>query len=101
MIQAVERLLQLVNAETVVVPGHGPIANRDDLLGFCNMLRTIGGRIESLIASKRPVTEILAAAPTADFDVVWGRGYLTGAIFLRMILAGPGLAEKPGRAVAR
>ncbi len=88
IIQAVERLLQIVNAETVVVPGHGPIGNRAALLGFHRMLSTIDGRIESMIKSHRPVAEILAAAPTADFDSVWGRGYVTGAIFVRMILAG-------------
>jgi cyclase len=88
MIQAVERLLKVVNCETVVVPGHGPIGNRDSLLVF--MLRTIEGRINSLIASRAPATEILAAAPTADFDPVWGRGYVTGDIFVRMILAGTG-----------
>lgn len=95
MIQAVERLLQFVNDETVVVPGHGPLGNRDALLGFRNMLRTIEVRIKALIASGSSVTEILAAAPTADFDPVWGRGYVTGEIFVRMILAGLGLTEKP------
>jgi cyclase len=90
MIQAVERLLKVINSETVVVSGHGPIGNRDSLLVFHNMLRTIEGRINSLIASRAPATEILAAAPTADLDPVWGRGYVTGDIFVRMILAGTG-----------
>ena len=34
MIQAVDRLLQLANSETLVVPGHGPIGNPDSLLEF-------------------------------------------------------------------
>jgi cyclase len=95
MIQAVERLLQLVNPRTVVVPGHGSIGNRDTLISFRNMLRTIEARINALIASGSSVDEILAAAPTADFDPVWGRGYVTGTVFVRMILAGLGLSEKP------
>jgi glyoxylase-like metal-dependent hydrolase (beta-lactamase superfamily II) len=95
MIQAVERLLQLANAETVVVPGHSPIANRDALLSFRNMLCAIEGRIKALIASHSPLPRILAAALTADFDLVWGRGYVTGDIFVRMVLAGFGLTEKP------
>jgi len=37
-----------------------------------NMLRTIEDQINSLIASRVPVSEILAAAPTADFDPMWG-----------------------------
>jgi cyclase len=95
MIQAIEQLLPFVNAETVVVPGHGPIANRDDLVNFHDTLRTIEGRVQRLIAAGSSVAEILAAAPSAEFDPVWGRGYVTGTIFVRMILAGLGLTEKP------
>lgn len=95
MIQAIERLLRLVNAETVVVPGHGPIGNLDALLNFHSMLCTVEGRVQRLIAAGSSVAEILAAAPSADFDPVWGRGYVTRDIFLRMILAGLGLTEKP------
>jgi len=95
MIQAIERLLPFINAETAVVPGHGPIANRDDLVNFHDTLRTIEGRVQRLIGAGSSVAEILAAAPSADFDPVWGRGYVTGTVFVRMILAGLGLTEKP------
>lgn len=100
MIQAVEGLLPLVNSETVVVPGHGPIGNRESLLGFRDMLCTIEGRMKPLIASRSPVAGILAAAPTADFDRLWGRGYVTGDIFVRMILAGVGPTEEPKKTSA-
>ena len=93
MIAAVEELLRLANAETVVVPGHGAIGNRAALLCFHNMLSTIEGRIKPLIASHSTAAEILAATPTADFDLVWGQGYVTGDIFVRMVLAGFGLRE--------
>jgi len=46
-----------------VVPGHGPIANRDDLVNFHDTLRTIEGRIQRLVAAGSSVAEILAAAP--------------------------------------
>jgi hypothetical protein len=55
------------------------------------MLSTIEGRIQRLMVASAPVSEMLAAAPTADFDPVWRRGYVTGGIFLRMIMAGLGL----------
>ena len=78
-----------------MVPGHGPIANRDDLVNFHDTLRTIEGRIQRLVAAGSSVAEILAAAPSAEFDPVWGRGYVSGTVFVRMILAGLGLTEKP------
>jgi len=45
-------------------------------------------RVQRLIAAGSSVAEILAAAPSAEFDLVWGRGYVTGTVFVRMILAG-------------
>jgi len=88
VIQAVERLRQLINSESVVVPGHGPIGNRDSLCNFRDMLCSVEGRIKPMMASGSSLAEILAAAPTADFDLFWGRGYVTGDIFVRMVVAG-------------
>jgi hypothetical protein len=36
----------------------------------------------------------IAAAPTREFDAIWGSGYVSGDIFVRMILAGLGLETK-------
>jgi glyoxylase-like metal-dependent hydrolase (beta-lactamase superfamily II) len=94
MVEATERLLRLVNADTVVVPGHGPIGDRQTLLGFRDMLVAIEGRIRSLVALHMSVAEIIAAAPTRDFDGAWGRGYVTGDVFVRMVLAGLGLTAQ-------
>jgi hypothetical protein len=95
MIEAIGSLLPLINDDTVVVPGHGGMAGRDGLLEFVDMLRTIEGRIRPLVAANLNVAEIIAAAPTAEFDRRWGVGYVTGEHFTRMILAGLGLTEIP------
>jgi glyoxylase-like metal-dependent hydrolase (beta-lactamase superfamily II) len=94
MIEAIAQFLQVVNADTVVVPGHGPIGDRQTLLGFLEMLCAIEASIQPMIASRLPTAEIIAAAPTADFDPVWGRGYVSGDTFLRMVLAGCGLGTR-------
>ena len=95
MIEVIERLLRVVNADTVVVPGHGPIGDRQTLVGFRDMLCAIEARIQPMIASQSFAAEILAAAPTSDFDPVWGRGDVSGAIFARMVLTGLGFTTTP------
>jgi glyoxylase-like metal-dependent hydrolase (beta-lactamase superfamily II) len=99
MVEAVERLLRLVNGNTVVVPGHGPIGDRQTLLGFRDMLVAIEGRIRPLVALHLSVAQIVAAAPTREFDGVWGRGYVTGDVFVRMVLAGLGLTTESAEGV--
>jgi cyclase len=91
MIDAADRLLPMINKGTVVVPGHGATTDRTGLLAFRDMLRRIEDRIQVLIEAQREVSEIIASRPTAEFDSLWGRGYVTGAHFTRMALAGMGL----------
>ena len=40
----------------------------------------------------------MPSLPTAEFDPVWGRGYVTGQHFARMALAALGLNEEPALA---
>jgi cyclase len=95
MIEAVNRLLPMIDKDTVVVPGHGAATDRTRLLAFRDMLRSIEDRILVLIEAQREVSEIIASKPTGEFDFRWGRGYVTGAHFTRMALAGMGLISGP------
>ena len=95
MIEAVDRLLPLLDAETIVVPGHGAATDRTGLVSFRDMLRTAEDRILAMIEAGRKPCEIATARPTADFDSVWGRGYVTGEHFTRMALGGMRLAVPP------
>lgn len=93
MIEAVDRLLSLIEKDTVVVPGHGAATDRGGLLAFRDMLRSIEDRILILIEAKHEVSEIVEAKPTGEFDALWGRGYVSGAHFTCMALAGMGLTN--------
>ena len=95
MVQAVEELLPMIDANTVVVPGHGAAADRTRLLGFRDMLRKIEDRILALVQAQLETREILSTQPTAEFDPLWGRGYVTGTHFTRMALAGMGCNHAP------
>ena len=95
MIEAVDRLLPLLDAATVVVPGHGAATDRTGLVSFRDMLRSAEDRILALLEAGREPSEIATARPTADFDSVWGRGYVTGEHFTRMALGGMRLAVPP------
>ena len=88
MIEAADRLLPRTDEETVVVPGHGAATDRAGLMAFRDMMCTVEDRILALVEAQREASEIIESKPTADFDSLWGRGYVTGAYFTRMALAG-------------
>jgi hypothetical protein len=95
MVEAVEELLPMIDGSTVVVPGHGAAADRTRLLGFRDMLRRIEDRILALVEAQLETREIMSTQPTAEFDPLRGRGYVTGMHFTRMVLAGMGRNQAP------
>lgn len=68
MIEFVERLIDMSNEETRIIPGHGPISSKQDMVAFVEMLRTIRGRVQSLIDASRNLEEIIAADPTRGYQ---------------------------------
>ena len=61
-------VLEEIDENTVVIPGHGPVSNYQGLVDYVTMLRTIRDRIASLIASGASLEQVVAARPTAEWD---------------------------------
>jgi len=87
MAAGTERLLATCDAKTKIIPGHGALATKDDLARSHDMLATIQGRLEQMIAQGKSVEEAVAAAPSKDFDAAFARGMKPDA-FVRMAYTG-------------
>jgi hypothetical protein len=85
VIAAVERVLQVTSERTRIIPGHGPLATRADLQTYRNMLATISGRIGEQLRAGRTLEQVAASKPTAEFDAVWGNGFLKPDKFIEML----------------
>jgi len=72
MIAFCEAVLAEINQDTVVVPGHGPVAAYEDLAEYIVMLTEIRDRMVALIATGATLEEVIAANPTANWDASKG-----------------------------
>ena len=95
MIHSVDRILAQTDAQTKIVPGHGPVATRADLQDYRDMLVQVRQRVKDLIAAGKTMDEVIIAMPTKDFDVRWGSGYVTAKVFTEMVFSS--LAGSDGR----
>ena len=86
VVAAVDRVLLMVGEKTKIIPGHGPLATRADLLAYRNMLETVTAQVKALRRAGRTDTEIIAAKPTAAFDAAWGGGFIKPDAFVTMVL---------------
>jgi len=85
VIEATGRLLSLADADTKVVPGHGPLGTKADLAKYRDMVSTAADRVRKLKASGKSVEECAAAKPFADLDADWGKGRLNGETFVKVV----------------
>ena len=72
MIRALDTYIKTSNDTTKIVPGHGPLATKADLVIFRDMLVTSHDRIKKLYDEGKSEAEVLAAKPLADLDATWG-----------------------------
>jgi cyclase len=72
LIAAVERGLELVDADTVVVPGHGPVASAADLAAYRDMLIHVRDEVAAGIAAGRTLEQVQAARPLARYGMEEG-----------------------------
>jgi cyclase len=72
MAQAAKILVKLANAGTRVIPSDGPIQTRADLEAQAEMLSTVFDRLVKLMKQGLGPKDMVAAAPTREFDGKWG-----------------------------
>ena len=67
MIEALWSIAGMINDDTIIIPGHGQLSTRADLLEFRMMLVTIRGRIKDEIARGRSADQLVAANPARGY----------------------------------
>lgn len=79
-------LLELIDEETKVIPGHGALSTRQDMLAFRDRLHHIYTQVMIHKRMGQSKEEILAAGITEPFDAEWGKGFIKGRDFLLLLV---------------
>src|SRR5262249_37764714 len=87
MIRATEENLARATANTVIIPGHGPVGDRSQLTEFRDMLVTIRAKVAALKQQGQSLEEVLAAKPTAVYAAKWG-SLVPPNLFTRTVYGG-------------
>ena len=88
MIRAAEANVAKVTDKTIVIPGHGPIGNKSQLVEFRDMLVSVRDKVSALKKEGKSIEEVVAAKPTADYDAKWGGFVIDGKTFTALVYAG-------------
>ena len=84
MIAGATKLLAVADNNTKIVPGHGALGNKADLMKYRDMLTTVRTRLQKLKSSGKTVEKAIAAKPLDDLDPDWGKGLFNSAAFIQI-----------------
>ena len=60
--------MKLAGPDTRLVPGHGTIIKRDDMIPYRDMILAIENNVQAMIAQGKTLQDVLAAKVTAAYD---------------------------------
>jgi cyclase len=77
MIAAAELGMKTANAETQVIPGHGPMSDLQGLTAYHAFLSKARDNVQAMIDQGMTLQQVIAAKPTAAWDEALGKAWIT------------------------
>jgi glyoxylase-like metal-dependent hydrolase (beta-lactamase superfamily II) len=71
-IAALGMAVGVAGPETKIIPGHGVVSSREDVMAFRDMILVVAGRVKALVDEDRSYEEVAAADPTAEWNERYG-----------------------------
>src|SRR6202167_3239179 len=87
-IRAAETNIAAVTDKMIVIPGHGVVGARADLILFRDVMAESRGKVAALKKQGRTLGETLAAKPGARTDEEWGNGFINPTRFVTSVYQG-------------
>jgi len=69
VIAAAAKGVEMSNSATRIIPGHGPVASRADLMAYHAMLVDIRAKVAAGMKARRTLVQIKASAPAAHYGM--------------------------------
>jgi glyoxylase-like metal-dependent hydrolase (beta-lactamase superfamily II) len=88
LIKAADTNVSKATDKTIIIPGHGKVGGKAELIEYRDMLVTIRDRVAALKKQGKTLEEVIAAKPTAAYDAKWATKFTTGAVFAKYVYQG-------------
>ena len=85
VLNALDKVIFLADSETKIIPGHGTLSNKEELMEYREVITTIYDRVKKAIASDMTLEEIKASNLTKEWDEEWGTGFINPERFMDIL----------------
>jgi glyoxylase-like metal-dependent hydrolase (beta-lactamase superfamily II) len=87
IVKAMDEFIPTLDDFTKVIPGHGPVSTKREVIAYRNMINTVATRVEKMVKQGKTLAQVVAAKPLKEFDAEWGKFRKTDA-FVEMVYYG-------------
>ena len=87
-IRAAEANIAAVTDKMIVIPGHGAVGAKADLILFRDVMVGLRDKVAALKKQGRTLAETVAAKPGARTDEEWGKGFINPGRFIPLVYQG-------------
>jgi glyoxylase-like metal-dependent hydrolase (beta-lactamase superfamily II) len=85
MIALYDTLYKMCGPNTRIIPGHGPVAKREDVREYQAMLREVRKRVAKAVAAGMSEEQLIASHPLDDLDMKWGGNLIKQPYLLAIV----------------
>ena len=68
ILEGLSEILDRAGPATKIIPGHGPIVDRNAVIAQRDLILAVRGKVQKLVEQGKTLDEVIAARPTADID---------------------------------
>jgi glyoxylase-like metal-dependent hydrolase (beta-lactamase superfamily II) len=86
--RAAEANIANVTEKMIVIPGHGAVGGKADLILFRDVMVEIREKVAVLKKQGKSLGEVVAAKPSARTDEEWGKSFMNPSRFLALVYQG-------------
>jgi glyoxylase-like metal-dependent hydrolase (beta-lactamase superfamily II) len=87
ILEGLSEIVDRAGPATRIIPGHGPIVDRDAVLAQRDLILAVRAKVAKLVEQGKSVDDVVAAHPTAEFDARVPLAAQTSERFVRWVYA--------------
>ena len=84
MIANVDRVLELLPDDAKVIPGHGPLSDKNGLRRFVATLKATSAAVEAGVAAGKTLEQLKSEKVLAAWDA-WGQGFIKTDVWIETL----------------
>ena len=90
LIDSLNRVMEMINSDTKIIPGHGRVGGLAELGTYLEMLIECQGRVAEALASGKSLEQMIEMQLLGDYAPEWGAGFINADQFLSALVSSAG-----------